>query len=105
MSGDRGSRNANIFDVARLAGVSHQTVSRVLNDLPNVRPATRLRVEQAIRQLRYVPSQAARALVTRRSRTIGLVSTGLPDFGPSSVVLHLGEAASDAKYAVITVSL
>ncbi len=72
------ARAATIFDVARLAGVSHQTVSRVLNDLPNVRPATRERVEQAIRQLRYIPSPAARALVTRRSRTIGLITTGMP---------------------------
>lgn len=104
MNGDR-SRVATIFDVARLAGVSHQTVSRVLNDLPNVRPATRERVEQAIRQLRYVPSQAARALVTRRSRTIGLVATGLPDFGPSSIVLTINESARDAGYAVITTSL
>ena len=55
MSEEKGSRTANIFDVARLAGVSHQTVSRVLNDLPNVRPATRARVEQAIAQLRYSP--------------------------------------------------
>lgn len=99
-AGDK-SRVATIFDVARLAGVSHQTVSRVLNDLPNVRPATRDRVEQAIRQLRYVPSQAARALVTRRSRTLGLVATGLPDFGPSSIVLAFGESARDAGYAVI----
>jgi DNA-binding LacI/PurR family transcriptional regulator len=99
------ARVATIFDVARLAGVSHQTVSRVLNDLPNVRPATRERVEKAITQLRYVPSQAARALVTRRSRTIGLVATGLPDFGPSSVVLTVNESASDAGYAVITTNL
>lgn len=90
-----------IFDVARLAGVSHQTVSRVLNDLPNVRAATRERVEQAIRQLNYVPSQAARALVTRRSRTIGLVATGLPDFGPSSIVLSFNQSARAAGYAVI----
>lgn len=103
-AGDRG-RVATIFDVARLAGVSHQTVSRVLNDLPNVRPATRERVEHAIRQLRYVPSQAARALVTRRSRTLGLVATGLPDFGPSSVVLSFNESAHDAGYAVITTNL
>ena len=102
--GDK-TRVATIFDVARLAGVSHQTVSRVLNDLPNVRPATRERVEKAIRQLRYVPSQAARALVTRRSRTIGLVATGLPDYGPSSVVLTVNESASDAGYAVITTNL
>ena len=73
----RPGRTANIFDVARLAGVSHQTVSRVINDLPNVRPATRARVEQAIAQLRYSPSPAARALVTRRTRTIGLVTPGV----------------------------
>jgi len=102
--GDRG-RVATIFDVARLAGVSHQTVSRVLNDLPNVRQATRERVEKAITELRYVPSQAARALVTRRSRTIGLVATGLPDFGPASTVRTVNESARDAGYAVITMSL
>jgi len=87
------ARVANIFDVARLAGVSHQTVSRVVNDLPNVRPATRLRVEEAIKQLRYRPSTAARALVTKRSRTIGLITTGSPDFGPSNIVFGFNEAA------------
>ena len=91
--GQRGTepapRRANIFDVARLAGVSHQTVSRVLNDLPNVRPATRARVEQAIKQLRYVPSPAARALVTRRTRTLGLIVTGAPDYGPSSTAMSM----------------
>ena len=98
-------RVANIFDVARLAGVSHQTVSRVVNDLPNVRPATRDRVEKAIKQLRYTPSQAARALVTRRSRTIGLITTGGPDFGPSSTALHFNDAARDARYAVSMASM
>jgi DNA-binding LacI/PurR family transcriptional regulator len=93
-------RAANIFDVARLAGVSHQTVSRVVNDLPNVRPATRERVEQAIRQLRYIPSPAARALVTRRSRTLGLIVTGLPAYGPAMISLGFHAAAHDARYAV-----
>ncbi|MGR0219888.1 LacI family DNA-binding transcriptional regulator [Agromyces sp. ZXT2-6] len=102
---DDRARAATIFDVARLAGVSHQTVSRVLNDLPNVRPATRARVEQAIKQLRYVPSPAARALVTRRTRTLGLIVTGAPDYGPSSTALHFNEAARDARYAVITASM
>ncbi|GGE98051.1 LacI family DNA-binding transcriptional regulator [Mycetocola zhadangensis] len=102
---DEKARVANIFDVARLAGVSHQTVSRVLNDLPNVRPATRERVEKAIKQLRYTPSQAARALVTRRSRTIGLITTGNPDFGPSSTALHFNDAARDARYAVSMASM
>lgn len=99
------TKAATIFDVARLAGVSHQTVSRVLNDLPNVRPATRERVERAIKQLRYVPSPAARALVTRRSRTIGLITTGLPEFGPSTTAVHFNEAARDERYAVIMASL
>lgn len=102
---DEKARVATIFDVARLAGVSHQTVSRVLNDLPNVRPATRQRVEQAIAQLRYTPSQAARSLVTRRSRTIGLITTGGPDYGPSSTALGFNEAARDARYAVSMASM
>lgn len=101
---DAAARPSNIFDVARLAGVSHQTVSRVLNDLPNVRPATRARVEQAIAQLRYSPSPAARALVTRRTRTIGLVAPGVTDYGPTSIAMHFTFAARTARYSVETVS-
>lgn len=100
-----GPRAANIFDVARLAGVSHQTVSRVLNDLPNVRPTTRARVEQAIAQLRYSPSPAARALVTRRTRTIGLIAPGTSDYGPASITMHFNLAARAARYSVDTVTL
>lgn len=103
-STDKPPRMANIFDVARLAGVSHQTVSRVLNNIPNVRPTTRLRVEQAITQLRYTPSPAARALVSRRSRMIGLIAPSSADFGPSSIALHFSDAARDARYGVVTVT-
>jgi len=101
---ERPARSANIFDVARLAGVSHQTVSRVLNDIPSVRPATRERVERAIAQLRYTPSPAARALVTRRSRMIGLIAPNNADYGPQSVTLHFSAAARDARYGVISVT-
>ena len=97
-------RAANIFDVARLAGVSHQTVSRVINEMPNVRPSTRARVEQAIAQLHYSPSPAARALVTRRTRTIGLVTPGISDYGPTSIAMHFNFAARAARYSVETVS-
>lgn len=105
MAADENPRQATIFDVARLAGVSHQTVSRVLNDLPNVRPATRERVEEAIKKLRYVPSPAARALVTRRSRTIGLIAAGATEYGPSSAVLHFNSAARDARWSVFTANM
>ena len=97
-------RGANIFDVARLAGVSHQTVSRVINDMPNVRPSTRARVEQAIAQLHYSPSPAARALVTRRTRTIGLVTPAISDYGPTSIAMAFNFAARAARYSVETVS-
>jgi DNA-binding LacI/PurR family transcriptional regulator len=98
------ARGANIFDVARLAGVSHMTVSRVVNDSPSVRPETRERVKLAIKQLRYQPSPAARALVTRRTRTIGLVTAGSTDYGPSSIQAQFNAAASEAQYAVLTAS-
>lgn len=97
---DHRPRNVTIFDVARLAGVSHQTVSRVLNDHPNVRDATRARVREAVVQLRYRPNVAARVMVTRRSRNLGLVTTGSPDYGPSSTVLGFAGAARHAGYSV-----
>lgn len=99
-SDDSRARVANIFDVARLAGVSHQTVSRVVNNVPNVRPATRARVEDAIKQLHYRPSTAARALVTKRSRTIGLITTGRLAHGPSSTMLAFNDAARKDRYTV-----
>jgi LacI family transcriptional regulator len=65
-----------IEDIARLAGVSRSTVSRVMNGQPGVRPAVRDRVEAVIAEHRYTPQAAARQLVTQRTRTIGLI---LPD--------------------------
>ncbi|KQX05855.1 transcriptional regulator [Leifsonia sp. Root1293] len=89
-----------MFDVARVAGVSHQTVSRVLNNLPGVRASTRVRVEQAMTELSYVPSPAARTLASRRSQTIGLIQAGRPDYGPSNAALAFNEAAHAANYTV-----
>ena len=73
-------------DVAKLAGVSHQTVSRVINDSPHVRPDTRERVLAAMRQLDYRPNSVARALVTGRSRTLGVVSFDTTLYGPASTL-------------------
>ncbi|GGC06468.1 LacI family DNA-binding transcriptional regulator [Cellulomonas carbonis] len=105
MADDKAPRAANIFDVARLAGVSHQTVSRVLNDLPNVRPATRERVEHAIAQLRYSPSPAARSLVSRRTRTLGLIAPAVSDHGPTRIGMSFSIAAHAARYSVDTVAV
>ena len=92
-------------DVARLAGVSHQTVSRVINGQSNLRPATRLRVEEAIRQLGYRPNSAARALVTKRSATIGVIGSKSGFWGPSSVHRTVQAAGREAGYFVSSVNV
>lgn len=92
-------------DVARLAGVSHQTVSRVLNDHTNVRPETRDRVLEAMRHLDYQRNTAARALVTRRSQTLGLITIDTTLVGPASMVYGIEQAARDAGYFVSIVSV
>ena len=92
-------------DVARLAGVSHQTVSRVINGHPSLRPATRERVEDAIRQLGYRPNTVARALVTRRSGTIGVIATNGGLWGPSTVHSTIQAAARESGYFVSSVNL
>lgn len=86
-------------DVAAVAGVSHQTVSRVLNTPDAVRPATRERVEEAIQQLGYRRNTSARALVTRRTRLIGVVNPGEGRFGPMNTTIAIEEAASRSGYA------
>jgi DNA-binding LacI/PurR family transcriptional regulator len=93
------------MEVARLAGVSHQTVSRVLNNKDAVRPQTRAKVEDAIRELRYRPSSVARALATNKTGTLGLVSTGNPLYGPASIALAFNGAARESGYHVITASM
>jgi DNA-binding LacI/PurR family transcriptional regulator len=92
-------------DVAKLAGVSLQTVSRVINDSPHVRDVTRERVQDAMRKLEYRPNPVARALVTGRSRTLGVVSFDTTLFGPASTLFGIERAAHDADYFVSIISL
>ncbi len=92
-------------DVAALAQVSHQTVSRVVNGDARVRAETADRVGEAIRELGYRPNIAARLLASTRSRTIGVMTWGTGQFGPSHVVLGLEEAARAAGYRLSYVSL
>ncbi|MEE1788656.1 LacI family DNA-binding transcriptional regulator [Streptomyces sp. SP17BM10] len=98
-------RQPVMADVAKLAGVSHQTVSRVLNGAPHVRPDTRDRVLAAIRELDYRPNSAARTLVTRRSQTLGVVSFDSTLYGPASMLDGIERAARSAGYFVSVTSL
>jgi DNA-binding LacI/PurR family transcriptional regulator len=91
-------------DVARVAGVSHQTVSRVLNDHPNVSPATRAEVLAAIRSLGYRPNAAARTLVTGRTHVLGVISFDTTLYGPASMLYGI-ERAAHPGYSVAIASL
>jgi DNA-binding LacI/PurR family transcriptional regulator len=85
--------------VARLAGVSHQTVSRVLNGHPSVREDTRTRVLAAMDELAFRPSRAARVLSTRRSETIGVLAAAVgAHFGPASSVSAVEDAARERGF-------
>lgn len=92
-------------DVARLAGVSHQTVSRVINDHPNVTAETRARVKLAIGQLGYRRNTAARTLVTRKSRTFGVISVDTAHFGPARTIFAIADAAQAGGYFLNFVTL
>src|SRR5213080_3332438 len=98
-------RRPVMSDVARLAGVSHQTVSRVINDSRHVRAETRQRVLVAMRELDYRPNSLARALVTGRSNTLGVVSFDTTLYGPASTLFGIERAAHDAGYFIIVASL
>jgi DNA-binding LacI/PurR family transcriptional regulator len=95
-----GTGAPTMADVAARAGVSHQTVSRVLNDAAAVRPETRDAVLAAIAALGYRRNQAARALVTRRSGLIGVIVDELRLYGPASTVTSVAQAARGAGYGL-----
>lgn len=93
-------RPPGMMDVAREAGVSHITVSRVVNGHPSVRPETRTRVEAAIQKLGYRRNSVARALKSRRSSTIGVVIVGSDLFELPRILLGVETAAKTAGYWV-----
>src|SRR5215211_166261 len=101
----RPRRGAVMADVAKAAGVSHQTVSRVVNASERVRPDTRERVLRAMRELDYRPNSLARALVTGRSWTLGVVSFDTTLYGPASTLFGIERAAHSNGYSVSIVSV
>ena len=91
-------------DVARLAGVSQKTVSRVLNNEPYVSTEARERVLRAADQLGYRLNHAARALASGRTRSIGVVTLGSAWYGPATLLVGVERAVQDAGYAARVVN-
>ena len=99
-------RAPSMRDVARIAGVSHQTVSRVINHHPSIRESTKQRVLAVMDELQYRPNRAARALVTSRSNTIGVLAASAASlYGPASSISAIEDAARDAGYYVTVAHL
>jgi LacI family transcriptional regulator len=67
--------SATLKDIARLAHVSHTTVSRVINNRPGVKAATKQRIQQLVKELDYQPNLVARSLVVKRSKNLGMIIT------------------------------
>ena len=92
---------ATIKEVASVAGVSTQTVSRVINERPDVSPETRRRVQEVVKALSYQPSALARSLISQRTHTLGVVTAGLRHIGPSRTLSGITSAAEEAGYSVL----
>ena len=99
------NRKPTINDVAQIAGVSFGTVSRVLNNAPDVSASTRERVLQVIKDIGYRRNRAATALVTSRSTSIGILTDGSPRFGPVGTLLALENVARKKGYATTVISV
>lgn len=104
-SSDRRTSKPSIYDVAERAGVSHMTVSRVLNGHPNIRESTREKVLQAISEVNYTRSSIARALATNRTMRIGVLVDSPVEVGPSSTLRAIEAAARSRGYSVSAVAV
>jgi LacI family transcriptional regulator len=94
-------KQITIKQVAQEAGVSTQTVSRVINNRPDVAPETRQRVLEVIENLGYQPSALARSLIRRRSHTLGVVTAGLEYIGPSRTLSGITDQAEAMGYSLL----
>jgi len=99
------STHATIKLVASVAGVSTQTVSRVINERPNVSLETRRKVQEVIDELNYRPNALARSLISHRSHTLGVVMAGLENIGSSLTLSGIVLAAENAGYSILLKNL
>ena len=98
-------RALSIRDIARMAGVSRQTVSRVLNGERYIKASTEAQVRKVIEEHAWRPNSAARALATARSKTIGLLVSARSHYGPFSAATAIDEAARSRGYAILSATL
>jgi len=94
----------SIKDIAEVASVSHSTVSRALSDSPLVKAETKARIQRLAHEMGYTPDAIARSLVTRHTRTVGIVVTTITDPFVAEVVQGVEDTAQQNNYSVILAS-
>jgi len=95
------NKQITISEVAKEAGVSSQTVSRVINNRQEITPETRQHVQEVIKRLGYQPNAIARSLSQRRSHTLGIVTYGLEYYGPSRILVGVEQAANQQGLSIL----
>lgn len=95
------NQKVTIKDVAEAAGVSTQTVSRVINVRPDVSPETKERVQKVIEELGYSPNVIARSLVRGHSNTLGVVGWGLGYYGPTSILKGIEQKTNELGFSLL----
>lgn len=95
------NQKITIKDVAEAAGVSTQTVSRVINFRPDVSPETKERVQKVIEELGYSPNVIARSLVRGRSNTLGVVGWGLGYYGPTNILKGIEQKTNELGFSLL----
>ncbi|WP_343551258.1 LacI family DNA-binding transcriptional regulator [Pantoea sp.] len=95
------AHSVTLDDVAQLAGVSYQTVSRVLNHSAQVSPRTRAKVEAAMQQLNYVPNRVAQQLAGKNTRTLGLATSDLALMAPAQIASAIQQRAAAQGYHLV----
>ncbi|HLO27780.1 MAG TPA: LacI family DNA-binding transcriptional regulator [Anaerolineales bacterium] len=95
------NQQVTISQVAKEAGVSSQTVSRVINNRQEITPETRQHVQEVIKRLGYQPNAIARSLSQRRSHTLGVVASGLEYYGPSHSLIGVEQGANQQGFSIL----
>lgn len=95
------NKSPTLMDVAKKAGVSHQTVSRVVNGNKNVSEQTRKKISKFLEEMGYVRNQAARSLATGKNSKIGILGMETTLYGPTIIFQNIQEAARKAGYGLV----
>jgi DNA-binding LacI/PurR family transcriptional regulator len=94
-------KNITIHDIAAVTGVSYQTVSRVINGMPQVSPSTRARIQSVLTEVGFRPNRTARQLAGKRSSTVGLVTFATSFYGPSQILVNSEQASKELGFGLM----